>query len=1131
MKIIKRALVASVALLLVGFAISFSPSKPLSMIEDLNLVDVNTPVNGYSKTVYFDGYLYFVSNDYETGSELWRSDGVTAELVKDAVLGQDSPYNIELYKKGNYLYVSMNSSTNGLAFYSIASGESELVEIETNITYADRKKQINNNLYFIGNTTSGLDIFTFDAGGVQQVTNNSEYSNVYISDYTLYKNGAYITGEFNGQPGVNEYKEGKNYLIDSGKDSYGALHVSDDALYFESMNYTQSKREFYKFNDISMFTFAGELSQYGNDIAVYGENLAIYSAATGENVSQIYVTSGSGFQQITNFLENEYLDVDFIGVAKGALNYTITGRSSAASQLFQLNGTTATEIPLEFDSLKKNYPQPTASVSKGKLFFWVYKGSNRHLYALDGLTLTELYSENSYGVSKPTQTQDNIYYVLSNPNGNKDILEVDVDTKSSTIISSIDESGVNILSADEKIFVSVTRYPDVLGVVDLDAVSLVKTEGVTGSSNPYEFKELEGNTYYLTTSDSGDKSLWVSDGYTTSLVKSFDSNGAQEYDLYRTDRELIVYAEYGNKLWSVKDSEITLIGAFESLLRDPKVGDGFFFIGTEEGGANSALWHYDDGELKEVDSDVHPNFKVVNDGIMYSKPGEEFYLYDGTTSSRLKTNGIDIYTLNDVYSVTQGDYIKDEYGPTPKVVFFDKDKGLRKLNIDFSVYEGVEIYKLTDEILISLRKEVNYNYEYDFYRVTSDVAEKIDTPFMSDSFYVLGAHNNYLYLNGDTSTGSKPYYYWKGAFYEFGWRLGNIKFETRSLELEQNWVIGYNDSENSYFVLSNNGADVEFITKVNSSSRRPRIDETISASGGVFLKFTGNEIKEHELFYLSKEGEVSSLNDNKGFLWGNGSFRENSLGKGHGKWFFMRGCTSEYGCEPYSMNLNQLPAAKFDSEPSYYSGQEVTLDASVTEDPDGNILEYNWVQLSGPEIDFDVTEGEAISFKAPEVDSTQEVVIELTVVDDGYDKDTTSKSVKIKPNSAPEISIVAPQSADEGSTVTLDASGTVDNEGEELSFVWSVDTGGVTLSKRTEAVTSFEVPSLSADTIATLTLTVTDASGYQSAQSIDIQLLNKASEDNNNDDSGSDGGSGGGSTGMFLLMLLSLAYLRRVSIR
>lgn len=1128
MKIIKSALVASAVFVLFGFAASFSPTKPLSMIEDTSLVDVSTSASIYYEKQYFDGYLYFVSNNYDTGNELWRSDGVTAELVKDIQPGQDGIDELDFYKKGNYLYVAINSPSTGLAFYYLTTGESELVQIETDLTYIRNKKRINDTLYFVGNNSSGSDVFSFDAGGLQQVTDNSEYSNVYISDYTFYKDGVYLIGDFNGQPGVNEYKEGNNYLIDSGKDSYRALHASEDALYFESINYTPTKREFYKYDNASTFTLAGELSQYGNDIEVYGQNLVIYSARVGENTSQIYVTSGAGFQKITDFVENESPNIEFLGVAQDAMYYSVTGRSSVTNKLFQLNGAVATEISLEFNSLKKNYPDPVASIYGGKLFFWVNIESGTVLYALEGLTLTEIYSEDSYGVSKPTKTQDHIYYVLRNTNGNKDILEVDVATNLSSIVASVDEQGLDIVSADEMLFISVNRYPDVLAIISSDTVSLVKQKGKTGSSNPYEFVELEGNTYYFTTSETGAQKLWVSDGYTTALVKSFDNNRAQQYKLFRTNNELILYATYSDKLWSVKGTKVQSIGAFESLQREPKVGDGFYFLGVAQGSSDSSLWHYYNEELKEVDSNVYPNFKVVREGLLYSKPSGEFFFYDGKKSVRLETNGLEFYGWSNVYSVTQGDYIQVEYGPSPQVYFFDKDEGLKSINIDFSQYEGFEVYKLIDEIVISLRKRVDFGYEHDFYRVSSDVAEKIDTPFMEGAFHVFGVHNNHLYLSGDSVTGAKPYYYWKGKFYEFGWRLGNIEFLTKDLELEQNWVIGYNSSESSYFVLSHSGAEVEFVTKVTPNSRWPRIDEVIRAAGGVFLKFTGNDIDEHELFYLSEEGEVSSLNDQKEFFWGAGSFRQSNLGKGHGKWLFLRGCTVTHGCEPFSMNLNQFPTAKYSSETSYYSGQKVTLDASSTEDTDGDILEYNWTQLSGPEINFESIEGENITFKAPKVDAAQDVVIELTVVDDGYDKDITSKSIRIKPNQKPSVSINAPASASEGDTVTLDASGSTDPEGGELSFVWSVEVGqNITIQKKTESVANFVVPNLSEDVSVELKLTVADEEGNESFKMFGMELKNKASGDGGSDDSDNGGSGGGGSTSWLLLMMLGLILIQR----
>lgn len=117
----------------------------------------------------------------------------------------------------------------------------------------------------------------------------------------------------------------------------------------------------------------------------------------------------------------------------------------------------------------------------------------------------------------------------------------------------------------------------------------------------------------------------------------------------------------------------------------------------------------------------------------------------------------------------------------------------------------------------------------------------------------------------------------------------------------------------------------------------------------------------------------------------------------------------------------------------------------------------------------------------------------------------------------PEISITSPSVVSEGQTVTLDAAGTTDADGDELTYHW-VQTTDAFLSFQFDAQTlSFTAPNVSSDTPVSFVLTVSDGR-HQVTQEVNFVIEDKSS---------SGGGIGGGALGWLTVLLLPLVGIRR----
>ena len=154
--------------------------------------------------------------------------------------------------------------------------------------------------------------------------------------------------------------------------------------------------------------------------------------------------------------------------------------------------------------------------------------------------------------------------------------------------------------------------------------------------------------------------------------------------------------------------------------------------------------------------------------------------------------------------------------------------------------------------------------------------------------------------------------------------------------------------------------------------------------------------------------------------------------------------------EPVSVTINVIDAPIPNMAPIADAGEDqdvvaalgedtVTLDGSASSDPEGADLTYTWSLTSAPDgADVSLAGEDAASATfVPAV--AGEYVFEL-LVSDGELEATDSVTVNVTeaepPNRAPVAEAGDAQSVILGGTVNLDASGSTDEDGDELSYSW-----------------------------------------------------------------------------------------------
>ena len=180
-----------------------------------------------------------------------------------------------------------------------------------------------------------------------------------------------------------------------------------------------------------------------------------------------------------------------------------------------------------------------------------------------------------------------------------------------------------------------------------------------------------------------------------------------------------------------------------------------------------------------------------------------------------------------------------------------------------------------------------------------------------------------------------------------------------------------------------------------------------------------------------------------------------------------------------NVEQNRAPVANAGPDQIVNEGTPVTLNATGSSDPDGDTLIYAWTQTGGtPIVAVEGGNTAQPTFTAPGV--VEDTVLSFTlVVSDGQTNQSDTVNITVRDaaqNRAPVANAGPDQTVDEGLSGMLNGTGTSDPDGNTLMYAWT-QTGGaptVTLTGANTAQPTFTAPNVTADTVLTFTLTVSD---------------------------------------------------------
>ena len=194
---------------------------------------------------------------------------------------------------------------------------------------------------------------------------------------------------------------------------------------------------------------------------------------------------------------------------------------------------------------------------------------------------------------------------------------------------------------------------------------------------------------------------------------------------------------------------------------------------------------------------------------------------------------------------------------------------------------------------------------------------------------------------------------------------------------------------------------------------------------------------------------------------------------------------------------NKSPVADAGIDQTVDEGSSVTLDGSNSNDPDGVIGTFQWIQTGGTPVVLSDATAAKPTFTAPDVaGGGSALTFKLTVTDDGGLQSSDTCIINISwVNLTPIANAGSDQtgasSVEEGGMVALDGSGSSDPDDGIAAYLWQQVGSGptATLSDPAAAQPTFVTPAVDTGEVnLTFRLTVTDSGGLQATDEVVVTV-------------------------------------------
>ena len=1164
MKKIQYGILVVILPLVLAFSFYFSPSKPLSIVKDIGQQAVEASIDA-QETIVFKGNLYFFRETLQTGRELWSVDNNNnVSLAFETIPGRGSASIQALFESNGILYliVQVPNEYTSLIYY-LEDPQGEFKEIDPSMyvnTYYLKKL---NGKYFTLTSSANNNkdtIVEFDGPNTKFHTitgNNWIYT---IEDFTYYNNELYYSWNDGSLRELRKITNNTQETLYSSDHVISFLYTTTDGIYFIERNYEASPSSY----DLSLLRGGAiiPLKRYSTiDFArsrVVDDSLLLIGASVESQINQLWKFSGTEQKQITDYQVEHYFRLeDHVGKNNSIYFFE---EGSGVKQLKYSDGVSLYDVNTGYEYY--NSQGSTGLLELGGNFLISGRKSQGETISLvvaileNGKATEVLDDQNTY-YYQLFMMDGELYALATKKNAVVELYKINPLLKVATLEVVFEGEHSQLKGVDDMnrraylTYTAVGEYGSPLSVIDDGYVQKLPVTDATGGSYPRKYTIVKGKTYFIAKHDEYGETIWESDGYDAKLIDtSFNENPNLTPDKLFSVNDNLVYtlkeADTGYlQFWVIKDGEHDRLSQNSFYYVENSIintGTQIYLVAGYNGSQLNNLLSIDDDKVEYiVQSDftsTNVDFIKTPHGIFFITGTEEstaVWQLDGSTLIQVDVNGAQFTAshgrkfLWDSNTVYLKECIDDYSAAIYKIT--DND---RLETIDIGELSGKRctdlwFFQLDNENVISLIDHSNESMG--LWSLKDGKVMKIDSfgiPF--HDYFVVSDSRLYFNARPLGSPQTNLFVYQGGITKNLNLGLASIvKIAKGSQEEGTDWLL-YKEqyTNNGYQLYKYDGNNISLINSIPVNYHD--IYKVVKVGGINFIQI-GSSSGDDELIALDGDGQLNYLNSVENLNFGtNGSYTDNLMAKGHGKWLFLQGCNYLVGCEPFSLNLNQFPEAQFTTDKNHYlAGYEVVVDGSESTDPENNILEYNW-KLTGYDNAQIVGNGTAQAvIKLPLIAQDSELTIELEIIDDGYDRSVTSKSISVEVNHAPEIVINAPNSVVEGSVVKLDASASSDVEGEALSFLWSILEGeNIVLNNSNQAIASFTVPELEEDIVAKFKVAVRDSVGNISEAELQVSL-EKAEGTIPNPDNGSDQGDsgGGGSTNwLLLLMLASLVVVR-----